>query len=102
MMAKKKKSKYKKKKSKYTEVVGKRSVFGHIAKWLFWGFNALMVIWIWGGLDATVGKEGSLDTAESIGVGLGITMLLILWVIGDLILGMIYFFTRPTRSFVKE
>ena len=37
----------KKKKSKYTEVVGKRSVFGHIAKWLFWGFNALMVIWIW-------------------------------------------------------
>ena len=61
-----------------------------------------MAFWIWSGLDATVGKEGSLGTAESIGVGIGVTMLLILWVLGDIILGMIYFFTRPTRSFVKE
>ena len=61
-----------------------------------------MLLWIWLGLDATVGEEGSLGTAESIGVGIGVTMLLILWMIGDIILGMIYFFTRPTRSFIKE
>ena len=91
-----------KRKSEYKEVVGKRSVFGHLAKWIFWGFNLFMLLWIWLGLYATVGEEGSLGTAESIGVGIGVTMLLILWMIGDIILGMIYFFTRPTRSFIKE
>ena len=91
-----------KKENDYKEIVGKRSVAGHIARVLFWGFNILMVIWIWGGLESTVGQEGTLDTAESIGVGIGVTMLLILWVLGDIILGLFYFFTRPTRQLVKK
>ena len=77
--------------SDYKEIVGKRSVASHIARVLFWGFNLLMIIWIWSGLDATVGEEGSLNTAESIGVGIGVTMLVILWVVGDIILGLFYF-----------
>ena len=91
-----------KKKDNYKEIVGKRSVAGHIARVLFWGFNIFMVIWMWSGLDATVGEEGTLGTAESIGVGIGVTMLLIFWVLGDIILGAFYFFTRPTRQFVKK
>ena len=90
------------KKTEYKEIVGKRSIFGHIAKYSFWCFNLFMALWVYLGLDVTVGKEGSLSPAESIGVGIGVTMLLILWVLGDIILGMIYFFTRPTRSFFKK
>ena len=88
--------------SGYKEIVGKRTVASHIARVLFWGFNLLMIIWIWTGLDATVGGDEALGTAESIGVGIGITMLVILWVLGDIILGFFYFFTRPTRQLVKK
>ena len=56
--------------SGYKEIVGKRTVASHIARVLFWGFNLLMILWIWGGLETTVGEEGTLDAAESIGVGL--------------------------------
>ena len=91
-----------KKERGYKEIVGKRSVAGHIARVLFWGFNIFMVIWMVSGLNATVGEEGTLGTAESIGVGIGVTMLLIFWVLGDIILGLFYFFTRPTRHLVKK
>jgi hypothetical protein len=86
----------------YEEIVGKRSIAGHISRILFWGYNLLMVIWVWGGLNATVGQEGNLGTAESIGVGIGITMIVFVWVLGDIILGLFYFFTRPTRQLVKK
>ena len=85
----------------YEEIVGKRSIAGHISRILFWGYNLLMVIWLWGGLNATVG-QGNLGTAESIGVGIGITMIVFVWVLGDIILGLFYFFTRPTRQLVKK
>ena len=88
--------------SGYKEIVGKRTVASHIARVLFWGFNLLMILWIWGGLDATVGGDVALGAAESIGVGIGITMLVILWVVGDIILGLFYFFTKPTRQLVKK
>ena len=84
--------------SGYKEIVGKRTVASNIARILFWGFNLLMIIWIWGGL-ATVETSSS---AESIGVGIGVTMLVILWVVGDIILGLFYFFTKPTRQLVKK
>ena len=84
--------------SGYKEIVGKRTVASNIARILFWGFNLLLIIWIWGGL-ATVETSNS---AESIGVGIGVTMLVILWVVGDIILGLFYFFTRPTRQLVKK
>jgi uncharacterized membrane protein (DUF485 family) len=84
--------------SGYKEIVGKRTVASNIARILFWGFNLLMIIWIWGGL-ATVETSSS---AESIGVGIGVTMLVIIWVLGDIILGLFYFFTRPTRQLVKK
>lgn len=90
----------------YKEVVGKRSVFGHISRILFWGFNVLMIIWIVTGFNsATEGMENMTDAeaaGTAIGTGIGITFLVIIWVLGDIILGLFYFFTRPTRQLVKE
>ena len=96
----------KKDKSGYEEIVGKRSIPGHISRVLFWGFNLLMVAWIIGGFNsATDGMEKMSDAeaaGAAIGTGIGMTMLVILWVLGDIILGLFYFFTRPTRQLVKK
>lgn len=90
----------------YKEVVGKRSIFGHITRILFWGFNIFMIIWIFAGLNsATDGIENMTDaeaTGAAIGTGIGVTLLVMIWVLGDIILGLFYFFTRPTRQLVKD
>ena len=90
----------------YKEVVGKRSIFGHISRILFWGFNIFMIIWIFAGLNsATDGIENMTDaeaTGAAIGTGIGVTLLVMIWVLGDIILGLFYFFTRPTRQLVKD
>jgi uncharacterized membrane protein YhaH (DUF805 family) len=96
----------KKNTSGYEEIVGKRSIPGHISRVLFWGFNLLMLIWVIGGYNsATEGMEnmsGAEAAGAAIGTGIGMTMLFILWVIGDIIFGLFYFFTRPTRQLVKK
>ena len=38
----------------------------------------------------------------AIGTGIGVTLLVIIWVVGDIILGLFYLFTRPTRQMVKD
>ena len=90
----------------YKEVVGKRSIFGHITRILFWGFNIFMIIWIFAGLNsATDGIENMTDaeaTGAAIGTGIGVALLVMIWVLGDIILGLFYFFTRPTRQLVKD
>lgn len=96
----------KKNTSGYEEIVGKRSIAGHISRVLFWGFNVLMVVWMITGFNsATEGIENMNDAqaaGAAIGTGIGMTMLFILWVLGDIILGLFYFFTRPTRQLVKK
>jgi uncharacterized membrane protein len=73
---------------------------GKIFKWLFIIFNILMLIWIVGGVNAANEVTRAASTAAeqagaSIGTGLGIAMLLGLWVFGDIILGLFVLFTRP-------
>jgi len=77
----------------------KRGIFGKIIKWAFILFNIIMLIWIVGGVgSATEGIEamdGAEQTGTAIGAGLGAMMLVTLWVVGDIILGIFLFFTRP-------
>ena len=90
----------------YKEVVGKRSIFGHICRIAFWGFNVLMAFWIFAGVDSATEGMQSMSDAEAagaaIGTGLGVMFLVIIWVVGDIILGLFYFFSRPTRQLVKK
>jgi hypothetical protein len=96
----------KKNTSGYEEIVGKRSIAGHISRVLFWGFNILMLFSIVSGFNSATEGIENMSEAEAagtaIGTGIGVTMLFILWVIGDIILGLFYFFTRPTRQLVKK
>ncbi|MGL4766718.1 MAG: hypothetical protein ACRCV6_01325 [Formosimonas sp.] len=78
----------------------KRSTIGKIIKWLFIGFNMLMIYWLFAGVGASadVANHASSEAAKAgaaIGTGLGAMMILFLWAIGDIILGLLVMFTRP-------
>lgn len=76
-----------------------RSVFGKIIKWGFIVFNIIMLIWLIGGTgSATQGMESMNEaqrTGAAIGTGIGAFLIIMLWALGDIILGSVVFFTRP-------
>ncbi len=81
----------------------KRTVFGKIIKILFIGFNILMLLWFIFGIG---GAAESIETAGSeaeqagaaIGTGIGAMLIIIVWVAGDFILGIMTLLTRPKKS----
>lgn len=77
----------------------KRGIFGKIVIFAFWGFNILMIVWIWGGTQNAVETSEGLSGAEAagaaIGTGIGVTLLIFVWLIGAIILGLMALLTRP-------
>lgn len=76
----------------------RRGIFGVVAKYSFILFNVLMIAWIWGALSGTGDLMAGRSEAEQAGVVAGTAIsvfaILVLWVLGDVILGMLTFFTR--------
>jgi len=66
---------------------------------VFWLFNLLMILWIWaavkGSSETMQSMSGSEQVGAQIGTGIGITMLVVIWVFGDVILGLMALLTRP-------
>jgi hypothetical protein len=90
-----------------TTHVRKRGVFGKLFKWGFVLFNILMAIWFFGGLFSVGGQVASeTSTARqvggAIGVTLGLTMVVGLWLVGDLILGVLALATRGKMISVEQ
>jgi hypothetical protein len=90
-----------------TSHVRKRGVLGKIFKWTFVLFNIVMAIWFFGGLFMVGGQVANeADTARqvggAIGVTLGLTMVLGIWLVGDLILGVLALATRGKNVSVGE
>lgn len=77
----------------------KRGFFGKLIKWSFIGFNILMAIWLIGGMGAATDGMDAMSEAEragaAIGTGIGVALILGIWVIGDVILGLFVLLTRP-------
>lgn len=76
----------------------KRSIIGKIFLWIFYLFNAIMLIWLVTGLGSVSEIETTNQYEEAgaaIGTGIGVMFLLTIWVIGDIITGLLAFFTRP-------
>lgn len=73
-----------------------RGFFGQIFKWLFILFNIFMAFAIYSGMSG-VSEAVATDTTGGaiVGAGIGISMLLGLWVMGDIILGFFVLFTKP-------
>ena len=79
-----------------------RTFFGKIIKWLFISFNIIMLLWIVSGVMTTgemldSAESGAEEIGTAIGAGLGAIFLFSIWVVGDIIIGMIFLFTRPSK-----
>ena len=80
-----------------------RSFFGKIVKWVFIGFNILMLLWMifgMGGAAESYDKLGSNaeKAGAAIGTGIGAMMIMFIWGFGDLILGIMVLLTRPKNK----
>jgi hypothetical protein len=77
----------------------KRGLFGKLIIFAFWGFNILMAVWIFGGAQNAAQQAEGLTGAEAagaaIGTGIGIAMLVAIWIFGAIILGIMAMLTRP-------
>jgi hypothetical protein len=76
-----------------------RGFFGKLVKWSFILFNILMIVWLIGGVgSATKGMDAMNQTEKAgatIGTGIGAMLIVVIWVLGDIILGLFVLFTRP-------
>ncbi len=78
----------------------KRGIMGKIFLWLFYGFNILMLWWMISGMSGAA-KEAATAVSEAekagaaIGTGLGFMMIIFIWVLGDIITGLLAIMTRP-------
>ena len=75
----------------------KRNFIGKVFKWLFILFNIFMLIWLIGGLQSTSEIESATQLekdAHTVGIFLGVCVLMTFWTLGDIILGLLVLFTR--------
>src|SRR5256885_890923 len=81
-----------------------RSVAGKLIKWIFIAFNLLMAVCIVGG-SHLISQMETHSAAEQIGAGIvtfGVTVALVLWALGDLILGTLVLVTRGNKVIIEE
>ncbi|HHG6817080.1 TPA: hypothetical protein ACPXQQ_005613 [Klebsiella pneumoniae] len=78
----------------------RRSIFGLLIKWIFILFNIFMIYALFKGLGGT-GEVINHATSEAeragaaLGAGLGMMAIGTIWVIGDIVIGILVFLTRP-------
>lgn len=78
----------------------RRSIFGLLIKWFFILFNIFMIYALFKGLGGT-GEVINHATSEAeragaaLGAGLGMMAIGMIWVIGDIVIGILVFLTRP-------
>lgn len=87
--------------------VSDRTIFGKFVKWTFVAFNILMIFWLIAGFNvASETMQDTVNDAEKAGAAIGSTigmgMIVILWALGDIILGMFVLFTRRKKIIETE
>ncbi len=84
----------------------KRGLFGKLLLLIFWLFNGLMALWLFGGLSST-GEMMSAATSEAeragtaIGATIGLGMVIGIWMCGAVILGLLVLLT-PGKTIITE
>lgn len=84
----------------------KRGFFGHVFKWGFVGWNLLMVFWLGSYLvevvpliesDSNAGRAGA-----TVGTTIGVSLIMMLWMAGAVILGLFVLLTRGKKVVVER
>lgn len=81
----------------------KRGLFGKLFLLLFWLFNLAMIVWLiayWvvlGRMSGEAAGNAAGQAGLAIGGTLGTGTLLVLWLLGDTILGALCFFSRGPK-----
>ena len=81
----------------YRTVKGRLGVIGWISRIALVVWTVAMIGWLWGAGD--MASEAT-STAEQVGVGIGIWMIIIVWMVGTVIFGIWALLTRPARTMV--
>ena len=87
--------------------ISDRTVFGKIVKWLFIIFNIFMIFALYQGCSATneviMNAQSEAEQAGAgIGATLGVGMLMVFWVMGDIIIGTVVLLTRRKKIIESE
>lgn len=84
-------------KSGYRTIKGKLGVFGWISRIALIGWTVIMVAWMVhaGNVASDVTTAGG-----AVGAGIGIGMIIVLWVAGTVIFGIWALLTRPPKTLV--
>lgn len=82
--------------------VSDRTIFGKLVKWAFIAFNVLMLVWLVAGFGiASESMQNTMNEAEqagaAIGSTIGIGLIIVLWALGDVILGLFVLLTRRKK-----
>lgn len=74
------------------------------ATWALVIWTVLAILWIWAGTSAVGDMPATGDEAEgaarAVGAGIGITMIILVWFLGFIILGLIWLMSRPKDNVV--
>lgn len=82
-----------------------RGVFGTLIKWVFIAFNILMVVWLFSAMSSVSQMTSNSDAARAghaIGATIGFSMLLGIWMMGDIVLGVLVLLTRGNKIIVEQ
>lgn len=73
------------------------------ATWALVIFNILVLVWLVTGLNAAgsvpVGSEAE-EVGRAIGTGIGVSLIVVTWFIGFIVLGLVWLMSRPKESVV--
>ena len=86
-------------KNGYRTVKGKMGVFGWISRIALVLWTIIMIVWLVGAGDIASDVK---TAGEAIGAGIGITMIIALWMAGTVIFGIWAMLTRPPRTLVPD
>lgn len=78
----------------------KRSLVGKLIKWMFILFNISMLLWMFGGIGAgseaiSSAQNETQQAGAAFGTGIATMMIGGIWLVGDVVLGLLVLFTRP-------
>ncbi|MGX7741541.1 hypothetical protein [Rhodopseudomonas parapalustris] len=85
--------------------IRKRGFFGWVFLILFFAFNAIMLMWLisyWSILAQPDAATEAERLGKTIGGTIGSGALLMMWGLGDVILGMLALLTRGSKTIVEE